>query len=1066
MKSHPNPDLFPRAVRAALLSPLLVCGASIGFAQAAPNPPPPEDESVVLAPFVIEESEETGYIASSTLAGTRLRADLRDVPSQVSVMTREFLEDIGATTTEQAFAYSSNVAAAHEQPETSQSIVGTFFLRSGGGAQIRGMGSPTNSRSFFTSTIESDTYNTERVSIASGPNAILFGLGSPAGIVDTTMKAADLRRNRGQAVLRMDDLGSDRAELDVSHMLIPDTLAFRVAALRDRGKGFLKPSYDDQDRYYGTITYRPLRRLTLRVHGEKMERDAARPPFLLPFDAYTPWMANGSPSWRRGTPPANFRYLVANNSNRFLVVNGDTAADVAPANWNGTVDLKPLANYLNDTRPGDPLYMPGFRPEDVGPMTMRDESMYPVREYNIFGNTRVNDINGDFITAFAELQLARNLFIEFGYNRETREERAAANFQASQSILFYDANELLPASLGANLPNPNLGRPYVQGTPAGFHFNQREEELRATLSYELDLRDRNRWFGHHRLAGLLAARESTDSTQAMARRIYLNTDGSVPSMLTMPAVQPTQPNHMTAGNAARVIQLRTYLDLDGSGDGTKYALPYQGLSPLDDWYLPDPGAPGKVMHIPFFNTPEMGGVNGANAFRQQIDSAMAAYNGYFLNDRLVLTYGIRRDEAKNARLAGATQRLFNGLFPHFSTLSWGPNDPEVTLKNNVKGAVFHVPFPAKLQAAALSVFYNTATNNLLGSRALGVEGRQNPGQEGDGENYGFRLALLNDKLVVRVDWFENSANGAEIGGVAPLVGPMAELENRMYDIDPSYQAGSFDPVANGVSVYRPTFNQTNRGQEVEIVGNPLPGLSIRAVAGRGEPETSSAGNEWVAYAAERESVWRNIEWWDRSDPANPLPVVSWDRQTGEFVVGQPGQTPLRGWENVGWATGPNQPPTMSVQERWQANVLRDSYSLQNQIGRIAPQHREWRFSGTVAYSFQEGALRGLRTGVSARYRGKALIGYVSEYVPFGPNQVLAADLDQPVYAPDEWFFDVFAAYRGQLPWKSLRYRLQVNVQNVFDEVDIYPSFADSYGRSTRFAQFAGRTAALTAAIEF
>ena len=194
--------------------------------------------------------------------------------------------------------------------------------------------------------------------------------------------------------------------------------------------------------------------------------------------------------------------------------------------------------------------------------------------------------------------------------------------------------------------------------------------------------------------------------------------------------------------------------------------------------------------------------------------------------------------------------------------------------------------------------------------------------------------------------------------------------------------------------------------------------------------------------------------------------VDLPRETGEFVVGAPGQTPLKGWNNVGYASGPNMPALLSIEEQWRANVLRDSFFLQNQVGRLAPQHREWRFNASIAYGFQTGRLKNARVGLSARYRGASVIGYVSEYASFGPNQVLAADLKQPIYAPEEWFFDGFVSYRGRLPWKDLRYRLQLNVQNLLNENDIYPNYADSFGRPVRYAQFAGRSGMFTAAIEF
>ncbi len=55
------------------------------------------DEAVKLTPFVVSEPEDRGYAAISTLAGTRLRTDLRDVGAAISVVTSQFMIDTGST---------------------------------------------------------------------------------------------------------------------------------------------------------------------------------------------------------------------------------------------------------------------------------------------------------------------------------------------------------------------------------------------------------------------------------------------------------------------------------------------------------------------------------------------------------------------------------------------------------------------------------------------------------------------------------------------------------------------------------------------------------------------------------------------------------------------------------------------------------------------------------------------------------------------------------------------------------------------------------------------------------
>ena len=55
-----------------------------------------KEEAVVLSPFEVNAEKDTGYRASSTLAGTRLCTDLRDVAASIRVSTKDFMNDIGA----------------------------------------------------------------------------------------------------------------------------------------------------------------------------------------------------------------------------------------------------------------------------------------------------------------------------------------------------------------------------------------------------------------------------------------------------------------------------------------------------------------------------------------------------------------------------------------------------------------------------------------------------------------------------------------------------------------------------------------------------------------------------------------------------------------------------------------------------------------------------------------------------------------------------------------------------------------------------------------------------------
>ena len=52
------------------------------------------EEIYEITPFVVQEGSETGYVATQTLAGTRLRSSLQDIGASVQVLTTEFLDGL------------------------------------------------------------------------------------------------------------------------------------------------------------------------------------------------------------------------------------------------------------------------------------------------------------------------------------------------------------------------------------------------------------------------------------------------------------------------------------------------------------------------------------------------------------------------------------------------------------------------------------------------------------------------------------------------------------------------------------------------------------------------------------------------------------------------------------------------------------------------------------------------------------------------------------------------------------------------------------------------------------
>src|SRR5690606_28404086 len=116
--------------------------------------------------------------------------------------------------------------------------------------------SADNTRDFFLSDVPWDSYNISRVDLQRGPNAILFGLGSPAGIINAAINRAEYR-NRGSVEATFDEHGTQRYSLDYNRELVDNVLALRVGVLNNDRQFQQEPAFSRDQRAFGAIKYSP-----------------------------------------------------------------------------------------------------------------------------------------------------------------------------------------------------------------------------------------------------------------------------------------------------------------------------------------------------------------------------------------------------------------------------------------------------------------------------------------------------------------------------------------------------------------------------------------------------------------------------------------------------------------------------------------------------------------------------------------------------------------------------------------------------------------------------------------
>ena len=1091
------------------------------------------EEVIELSPFQVNALDSDGYMTKSTTSGNRLRTDLKDLGAQIDVFSKDFLEDIAASDPEEAFLYSLNVENEMENPDYGDGNRARFE-RTGPAATARGLGNSrttgiTTGRNFFDTQVRLHNYNTESLSISSGPNSILFGLGQAGGTVSASLKQAETHRNTRHLGLKFDNHGTRMASLDINQVLIDDKLAIRAAFLENQEDSYMEGNYDNQTRIYGTLTYRVNDKINVRFHYEDIDELESPTQFRMFQDNISPFLIDGNampydPD-RDGARP---RYLNNDSGRETLLIDASGQIDVSTVGitkWNTRYnarsdELHDYVEYVSENNvTSSYFYDPDFLDTlDDRRVTFSPETLdllgLPFKNVNPWGDTMRRSRNGHIATAFLELNPLKDLFIEIGYNEEEIDARQYGYNRSFNYGVFADAAAKLPNGQ----PNPNVGQLFMQDEGWGWDTPTTEKETRIVASYEFDFKDHDfggdrlaRILGNHRLATMYSERQTSEIRGNSFQIWQQNTDGTTPSFLAGASTNVNDPNASWINNGDRRVSTRQYLLPQNNYQLQEIA----GWPPgADVNSIPDPAGTGNLQATMWA---EDVGTNRLFSFDRDIESLMFAYQGYFWDDRLILTYGKRTDSLRERVLEGAGDRVQNytdaqlingeapawvipgGYFPYHTTLDWGDFGPFEDNVNESKGLVFR---PIGL-ADWFSVFYNEASNNSAGAVRFDADGSRHAPITGTGKDYGVRFDLFDNRLSLKINQYETDSQNVETGG-AQNDGNVRDvfkvLENRFYDIDPTrYSTAGFD-IFGQTDLFLPVADKSSKGTEFTVIAQPTRGWNIRFTASKTESVLDNIAKSYIEWGDARTEFWKGAQWNEEDLDGQYKPVVAWwpnpetgnaptnaelvaagftriDPATGTLEVndnneivayrtklGTPGtDSAITGWENIGITDGSD---NETMFENYQRRFVINTKSRIEQLNGVSsPNVRKWRMNLSTSYQFQEGRFKNFRIGGSARYRDKGVVGFGRQTVGTGADAITVLDLGNPYYNDTEIFFDAMIAYRGKLT-EDMNYRVQLNVRNVLDNDDLYVTDRSTTGRNLVWAGMEPRTFILSLDLDF
>ena len=746
-------------------------------AQSAPADASPEDV-VTLSPFTINTEKDIGYLATSTLSGTRTNTALKDVANPLDIFTAELMSDLGVQDiqdlTNFANGVEANAAGGFNSDGQEREVWNYNYM------QIRGFKTGVLTRNFMDLNAQFEAYNSERVEFSKGPNAILSGSGNPGGTVNYATKTPRLARNAYSVEHRTDDLGSQRVSTDLNQVIIPQKLGIRLNALWEDQEFYRQPSYERQEAWHLTGTWAPTRDTEITVGHERRESERASPRGIFPTDYVTAWLDAGSPIVTRVPSNNNVTVNGANTtaaSQGLTTVNGD--------NW--VLDSDGIIRNTRSTARGTFTRINGQTGD-----TVAFGLDYPIDTW-IGGPNGINDSDWDISEVNITHRVNEDFNIELAYGHTENDIRQGMSVDRR---LFVDPNDF-----GANT---HAGELYMETRPFWIDRNIEIDHYRATASYDLPFDDFNEWFGTHQLAFAYEYNERDEAWNG-GRLTLVET----PSGLINPA---SYANGYQTGSLA--FYTREYLD------------PAAGRTShrdLRDLYYSDGinmnGYVAKFLPITDYAT--------SRTLSEQ-DSLLGVLQSRWLKDHLITTIGLRKD--KRRVYDAEFQNDGTGLYEPVELVEGAPagtklsnyaaftNPPSVVegISRNY-GAVIHA-------LDWLSFTANYATNFSPRTESRDLYGNYVPASSGESTDFGIRLDLLEGRMSINLVHYETEELGSATNGNS--------INSPFQDMRSADEILADNGIIPEVRLFEgfTTADRRAKGQELTIIGNPTRNWTIRLSA--------------------------------------------------------------------------------------------------------------------------------------------------------------------------------------------------------------------------------------------
>ncbi|MBW0450390.1 TonB-dependent siderophore receptor [bacterium M00.F.Ca.ET.228.01.1.1] len=259
----------PRPIYVAMMLGLASLGA---HAQQSPAAASGTDASKELPAVQVRSAAEdpqgpgVGYVAKRSMTGTKTDSSLLTNPQSVSVVTRQQMDDQGAQTVDQALRYTPGVYSQDGTDIRFDQLYGRGFTLD---SYLDGLHLYQSPR-FATPRI--DPYFMERMEVLHGPASVLYGQGSPGGLVNYVSKLP-MEQPYHEVMMQIGNHDNYQLGFDLSGPVDKNgTVLYRLTGVARTAETQVSQIKDQRLAIAPSVTIRPNRDTTFTLQGS-FQRD-------------------------------------------------------------------------------------------------------------------------------------------------------------------------------------------------------------------------------------------------------------------------------------------------------------------------------------------------------------------------------------------------------------------------------------------------------------------------------------------------------------------------------------------------------------------------------------------------------------------------------------------------------------------------------------------------------------------------------------------------------------------------------------------------------------------------